>query len=104
DEGTGEIVRSLRRVDNRWTGRDEIFEVIHQRHALADGLLHLLTVGNVGPRSYNLGRPAVVVVNDFEGVLYPDVLPVSMPETIFERPSPLIAQTTHRAAYAPGSL
>src|SRR4029077_17557717 len=43
-----------------------------------------LALGNVGPRADELERMAGVIVDDLEGVLDPNVMPVAVPEPIFD--------------------
>ena len=38
------IARDLSRVDDRRTGSDEVLQIVHERHSLAQRALHLLAV------------------------------------------------------------
>ena len=84
DEGAGIVAGNLRGVDDGGAGADQGLEVVHHRHALAERLLGLLAAGDVRPRADDLERPTLAVVDDPEGVLDPDVMPVAMAEAILD--------------------
>ena len=56
-----------------------------------------LALGNVGPRADKLERMAGVVIDDLEGVLDPNVMPVAVPEAIFDGSAAAPDQRKHLA-------
>ena len=99
DERAGEISRCSGRVDDCRTCCDESLQIIHQRHALAEGIFDLFAVRNVRPRADDLKWLAGIIVNDFERVLDPNVVPVSMPEAVLNRSATALHQRTHLLEY-----
>ena len=53
-EGTGIVARYLCCVDDGRARSDECLEIVHEGHALAECLLRLLAIGNIGPGTYDL--------------------------------------------------
>src|SRR6516165_3204313 len=95
DESTGIIARYLCRVDDGRARSDKCFEIVHKRHALAERLLRLLAIRNVGPGAYDLRGASLVIMNDPEGVLHPDVMPITMAEAVLDRATAPFHQWTH---------
>ena len=52
-EGTGVIARYLCRVDDGRARSDQCLEIVHKGHALAERLLCLLAIRNIGPGAYD---------------------------------------------------
>src|SRR6266567_4398116 len=103
-EGTGIVARYLCRVDDRWARSDECLQIVHEGHALAERLLCLLTIRNIGPGAYDLQRASLVVMNDPKGVLHPDVMPITMSESVLDRASAPFHQWTHFLKYPRGII
>ena len=91
------------RVDDGRTCRDQVLQVVHERHALAQRVLDLLAVGDVRPGPDDLRRNAGIVTHDPESVLDPDVVPVPMPEPVLDGPSSLLDERSHLFEH-PGSI
>src|SRR5262249_2311447 len=90
------------RVDDGWTSADQRLEVVHQRHALAERLLGLFARGDIRPRAHNLKRTALVVLDDPECILDPNIMSVAVAEAVLQRPAALLNQRSHLAEYAGG--
>src|SRR5262249_25432386 len=83
DERAGIVPRHLGGIDDRRTGPNQRFEVVHQGHALSESKLGLLSTGDISPGSDDFQRAPLVVFDDPESILDPDVMSVPMPESIF---------------------
>jgi hypothetical protein len=77
------IVGNLSGVYDRWTGSDERLQVLHDGHALSQGLFRLLAVGDIRPGPDELQRTTRVIMDDPESILDPNIGPVPMPEAVF---------------------
>ena len=62
-----------------------VLQIVHQRHALAEGVFDLFAVRNVRPRADDLERFAGIIENNFERILDPNVVPVSVSESVLDR-------------------
>src|SRR5262249_54327166 len=103
-EGTGIVARYLCRVDDGRTRCDECLEIVHEGHALAERLLRLLAIRNIGPGAYDLRGASLVVRDDPKGVLHPDVMPITMAEAVFDRASAPFHQRAHFLKYPPSII
>src|SRR5512146_2658788 len=98
------VLRLRGGVDDRRTGCDQRLQVLHNGHALAEGLLRLLVVGDIRPRADQLQRLAALAADDPEGVLNPDVVSGPVAETICEVPTPSLDERSHFGGDARGIL
>jgi len=85
----------LGRVNDRRARRDKILKIIHKRHSFTQRLLNLLAVGDVRPRTDDLKRLSGIPLDDLEGILDPDVVPISVSKAVFGCSSPSFNERTH---------
>src|SRR5262249_39622159 len=83
------------RVDDCWTGRDQVLQIVHEGHALAQCMLDLLAVSDVCPGSNELRCVTALITDNPESILDPDVVPIPMPEAVFDCPSSLFDERSH---------
>ena len=107
-ERAGEIARGMGRVDDRRTDGEQARQGLLGRLQLGVGgkgiRLRFLEPGDVGPGADQFQRLAGVVVEDAKGVLDPDIVPVPMPEPVFDGSSTLFDQKAQLAEHLRGVI
>ena len=85
----------LGRVDDGRTCRDQVLQVVHERHALAKACSTCLRWEMSAQEPTISERLAGLVTHDPERVLDPDVVSVSVPEPVLDGPSALLDERSH---------
>src|SRR5262245_42678271 len=92
DKCAGKVVRCLRCVDNRRTYREEILQTLARPDQLRlDGL----ALSDVRPSPNKFECMAGLVGDNFEGILNPNIVTVSMTKTVLYRAASLFNQWSH---------
>ncbi len=97
DERAGVVPGHLGGIDDGRARTDQRLEVVHQGHALAERLFGSFSRGDIRPGANDLGWAALVILDDPEGVLDPDVVPVAVPEAVLQGAAALLHQRAHLA-------